>query len=390
MTHSNTPSRTSRRHLAAVWMVAALAAGCGGAGEEEDGSDSTSSGGGSGSVASYESVAIPGYASGDNLSWSAATNRGFYVQVDKAEGHSQMLKLHGNPQFNDWSSATMEGHVTHAAPANASSEADRAFSFYWTGYGATSGKYWGLYTGSGVSSRIADNMSFEGITAVAAGALSGITRPWVVSAESGGDADLMYVWQDDGAYAGGTDNTRNHFGTKSGSSFTEEKPTMLAHPSDGRLFVGANGRLRVHSSTALVSQFVMPTQGLFDIFTDMVWHDGELWFGYGGKVYRLHANNTVSEFTALTGAAAAGSTLPGRFCIKNGDVLTTDGMARRISDGYTRSFISSGSLSAQQSIDMATLTGALQGGIYCAPENMARAIYTPTSNGRVMMIFPLN
>lgn len=298
-----------------------------------------------------------------------------------------MHKLHGNPIFNDWSSAAFTGGIAGFAPSNVYSERDREVSFYWHQVGIDA--KWGSYVAN------TGDIGFEmpddiGISNVAAGGTSGIIapRPWVVARGlNNHNSDYQYVYQDDGQYTA-LRKTSDYFGQPAGAELVSgiADALLLAHPTDGTLFVGAGNKLHVYSASGRQSTTELPGTGFL---TDMFWHDNTLWFAYGTTIYRRTGDGAITPFTQLTGLAGAfdfGN--PGRFCINGGDILTADGLATRISDGAVRSWISKGTLSAAQQMQASLLEATVAGaGIFCSPNNLARAIYTPNLfEGKIRMI----
>ncbi|MEJ6021441.1 DUF4214 domain-containing protein [Ramlibacter sp. PS4R-6] len=346
---------------------------------------------GSAGVATYDEASIPGYdMASTSLTGFVATNRGLYMQALDGDA-AHILKLHGNPIFNDWTSVPFADGIYSYAPLNVYTEADRQVSFYWNRRGVES--RWGLYTantGSTPGFDVEDNMS---ISLVAAGGTSGVIapRPWVVA---GFNSDLQSLYQDDGAYTS-VRKTSDYFGTAAAGSdqvANLSSAILVAHPTDGTVFVGLGNKLRVFSASGLQSTATLPGDSAI---SDMFWHDNVLYIGYGAKVYKRTAAGAVSEFAQLTGIAATLAELfpaPGRFCLNGGDVITADGMARRISDGYTRSWLSSGTLTTQQQQELAIVQSQVAGaGVWCSPNNLARVVYTvDLAEGKVRMFSAKN
>jgi hypothetical protein len=318
------------------------------------------------------------------------TNRGLYLRASEFDtGVDTVHKLHGNPIFNDWSSAAFSGGIAGFVPSNVYSERDRAIGFYWHQVGIDA--KWGTYVAN--TGDIGFDMPDDiGISNIAAGGTTGVIapRPWVVARGLGNiNSDYQYVYQDDGQYTA-LRKTSDYFGQPAGTELVSgiADALLLAHPTDGTLFVAAGDKLHVYSASGRLSTIELPADG-FTSISDMFWHDDTLWFAYGSAVYRRTSAGVVSQFTQLTGMAGAlvfGN--PGRFCINGGDILTADGLATRISDGSVRSWISKGTLSAAQQMQASLLEATVAGsGVFCSPNNLARAIYTPNlAEGKIRMI----
>jgi hypothetical protein len=347
--------------------------------------------GSGGSVAGYDEAGIPGFnAATTNVTNFVVTNRGLYLWASEFEtGVDTVHKLHGNPIFNDWSSTPMSGGISGFAPSNVYSERDREVNFYWHQGGVDA--MWGKYVAN--TGDIGFDMPDDiGISTVAAGGTSGVIapRPWVIAQGLGNhNSDYQYVFQDDGQYTA-LRKTSDYFSQPAGTELVGgiAGALLLAHPTDGTLFVGAGNKLHVYSASGRQSTVELVEDG-FSSITDMFWHDNTLWFAYGGTIYRRTSAGAVSAFTQLTGLAGAlGFHNAGTFCINGGDILTSDGLAKRISDGAVRSWLSKGTLNATQQMQAALLEATVAGsGIFCSPNNLARAIYTPNlSEGKIRMI----
>lgn len=379
------------RRWALAGLLAGLLAACGGGAGGDDSESSGGDGGagtGAGAVATVTSAAIPGYVDGEsNALVIGASNRGLYVNHTKPDGTTSIDKLHGAAIFNDWSSAAFSYLLQDAAIANIYAEQDREVSFYWAG-GPLGGKRWGLYTANtGTPAlEIEDNMS---ISRVAAGGREGVItpQPWIVANGAGNiNSDYQYLYQADGTASAGTFRTSDYFGTPADTDVIGNVGVLLSHPTDPRMFVAAGNTLRVYAPTALESTETLPVDGFMDSISDLVWYDGRLYIGAGNKVFR---RDGPGSFQQVAESDFSRFGLPGAFCIKAGEILTTDGMATRISDGAKRNYIYRGELSAEQQAEGAILAASLSPGIYCSPDNTSATIYaapSATQPGRVRMI----
>ena len=387
---------------AAVTLLAACGGGSGGGGGTGatveaggDGGGGGGSGAQGGAVATVDTAPIPGYQDGDNVLPIGASNNGFYMQVNAADDTSRVVKVHGNPFFNDWSTAAPSGFVNSIAIANVYTERDREFGFYYAGTDDSLTRFWGSYTANtgGVSYETEDDF---GVHMVAAGGTSGIaaTRPWVIAAGMRfPNNDEQYVYQDDGQYtANNPAVSSDHFSTRAdNTSLVGGVDAMLAHPTDGTLFVGYRNELRTYSSSKLLTREQLPA-GLTGSIGDMVWVDNTLWFSHGDRFYQRTAPGSFREVARLSNGA--GAMLAGRFCMKSGEVFGADGTATRVTDGRTRNYIYKGSLTPQQQASGPVLAATLSSGVFCNPHGAAEAggivtIYalpSPLEPGRVRMI----
>lgn len=378
-------SRTVGSLLVALAVTAC--GGGGGGGGSDDGGPATgggSNGGGSGNgsaaVARVDQVTVPGYDwLNDTLLVVGASNNGLYLSVTTPVGDSTILKLHGNPIHDDWSSASPGGLITSEAIANIYSEADGAFGFYYVRTDAALEDFWGLYTANtgAPGFEVKDNAAIQ---QVAAGGREGIagSRPWAIALgtfPSGlprYNADYRYVYQDDGAYTASR-LSADYFTTPAEEvALPNGADAMLAHPSDGTLFVAYGSELRIYSGNARLRTEALPAGGtLFDSVTDMMWVDDALWFSYGSRFYK-RTGPSAFELVAELGSASA-APLSGRFCMKHGEVFGADGRATRVSDGRIRDYIAKGSLSASQQVDASVLRASLSSGVYCSAYGAAEA-----------------
>ena len=73
------------------------------------------------------------------------------------------------------------------------------------------------------------------------------------------------------------------------------------------------------------------------------------------------------------GPTLAAAPLPGRFCMKHGEVFGADGKATRVSDGRVRDYIAKGTLTASQQVDAGLLRASLSSGVYCSAYGSAEA-----------------
>lgn len=339
---------------------------------------------GSGEVASVDEGQIPGYQSGSSVSGLVATSNGLYMHMIDASG-ATILKLHGNPIFDNWSSASFPV-VYDFAPVNPYNEQEDEISFYWA-----SGDEWGLYTANTGTPGFTEQDDIS-IQRVAAGGREGVItpRPWVVASDNPHNLGSYYwLYQDDGQYSAGS-NASNKFSTPAGShTFTDASGlVLLAHPADPHLFVGDGDVLYVFSASGIESSVQLVTDTDFQFINQFLWHDGELWIGFGNKILRRADDGTIYEFAEIGSAGFMGGILPGRFCINGGEVFTVDGEAISIANGSVRSWVSRGELSATQQTEAAILVATLSGGIYCSPDTLASVVYTlsTTAPGVVRMI----
>jgi hypothetical protein len=228
---------------------------------------------------------------------------------------------------------------------------------------------------------------------VAAGATSGTisTRPWVVARGKGNiNNDYQYLFQDDGQYTS-VRKASDYFGASAGSE-TISAWTMQAHPTDGTMAVASRTRLSIYGSSGRQWSVELTGGTAASAITDLTWHDGYLWFAFANRVYRRASNGTITPMAEITGMAAMLDWgLPGRFCLNGGDVIGVDGRATRISDGAVRGWISNGTLSADQQMQAMLMSAQVAGsGVYCSPNNLARAIYVPNHlEGKIRMYFGL-
>jgi len=355
------------------------------------GSGSSSGGGGTGhGAATYAEASIPGYdVSVTNVVDYVVTNRGLYM-LDS--GGERILKLHGSPTFNRWSTASFAGGIWSYAPTNVYSEREDEVSFYYAA-GAWNAPVWGLYaanTGNVPGFEVEDDIGISLVAAAGTGTVPS-SRPWVVArGKDNHNSDYQYLWQDDGSYTS-VRKASDYFGTPAGTD-TVAASSLLTHPTDGTVFMASGNRLSVYSADGRASTIELAGGSWVSMITDMTWHDGNLWFAYANKIYKRSSSGTVAFFTEITGMAAMMDFgLPGRFCLNGGDVITPDGLATRISDGAVRGWISSGTLSPDQQVQSMLMSAQVAGsGVYCSPNNLARAIYVPNHlEGKVRMYFGL-
>lgn len=372
--------------------VLVLLTGCGGGGGGSSDDDDFISGdvGQSGAaVASVDEGQIPGYHSGSSVSHLVATNNGLYMQMGDATG-TTILKVHGNPIFDNWS-AVRFSHVYDFAPLSPYSERDDEFSFYWAG----GDKKWGLYTENTGTPGVTEQDDLT-IRRVAAGGRQGIStsRPWVVAKDNAYNLGGNYwVYQDDGAYTAGF-NASNRFSTPAGSNtFTHTSGlVLLSHPTEPRLFVGDGTALHVYSASGIESSVNITADDAFQYFNQFLWYDGELWMGFGNRILRRAADGRIYDFAEIEDPAyMAGGALGGRFCITGGEVLTVDGRAISIAHRTERSWISKGNLSPAQQSEADILRATLSGGIYCSPDTTGSAVYalSTVKPGVIRMIHAL-
>jgi len=368
--------------LSALTLLSAC--GGGGGGSDDSGIIIGDIDDGSGAVASVDKGQIPGFQSGSVVTGLVATNNGLYMHMLGDSGES-ILKLHGNPIFDNWSRVNFSD-VRDFVPMNLYSERDDEMSFYWAGGGE-----WGLETINTGTPGFTETDDIT-IRRVAAGGREGIstTRPWVVASDNPhGLGGNYWVYQDDGAYSAGS-NASNRFTTPADSKiFTDSSGlVLLSHPKDPRLFVGHGTDLYVFSGSGIESAISLTPTDTFQSFNQFLWYDGELWMGFGNRILRRSADGKIYDFAEVEAAGFMGGVLPGRFCIKNGEVLTVDGRAISIANGSVRNWISRGDLSPAQQAEADILRATLSGGIYCSPDNMASVVYTlsPTDPGVIRMI----
>lgn len=365
----------------ACLMAATLLIACGGGGEGGDASTALIPTGGA-ALASFVEAPLP--VSARAVGSFVATNRGLYMNTVVADNSTRILKLHGSPTFNDWSTVRIQAAIapSHFAPRNVYSEGEREVTFYWSGVDPTPGRgmRWGLYTANagGVSIDIPDDL---GIANVAAGGTDGIiaTRAWVRLANGN-------IHQEDGVYTA-ANTASDRFGDPplaSPPGTVAPLVSMLAHPSEPLLFFGSGDTLAVYGRTAIQSATQLPATTDLLPFSDFTWYDGQLWFAYGNKVYR---RSSTGDLVIVAEMPSDISGYPsGRFCIQGSEVLFADGSAVRISDGRKRSWLYTGELSPEQANQAATLRAKLGAGVYCSPA--AQGVYAPTLQS-VVMIFPV-
>jgi hypothetical protein len=216
-----------------------------------------------------------------------------------------------------------------------------------------------------------------GVHTVAAGGREGIatTRPWVIA--SGGaftNNDEQYVYQDDGQYTGNNPpKASDHFSARADNvSLRGGVDAVLAHPTDPTLFVAYGNELSTYSSSQLLAKEPLPSPlSAADVVRDMVWVDGSLWFSYGSRFFQRTGPGAFREVARLSNDLAM--MLPGRFCMKSGEVFGADGIATRVSDGRTRNYIYKGNLTGQQQVDGPMLAATLSGGVFCNAYGSAEA-----------------
>ncbi len=350
-----------------------------------------------GSVATFVEGNVPGLGAADSIGVDLqVTNRGIYFSISETTTTpARVVKLHGSPTgVNPWTVVTPDNRadVTLAdfAPSNITSEADRAVAFYWaTLCGACTSK-WGHYTANtgGVSitaeERFDLSSSGYGVFNVAAGAVNGIVaqRPWVVRHFV---SNRYAVFQDDGAYTA-ANTISDRFGTAARTDLPDTAQLMVSHPVDPNLYVASSNRLLVYDAQRLLRSFTLPSS--FNGFTDMMWYQGDLYFGYDGSVWRVAGGATTAErFTSLPTIFAP----RGAFCVAAGEIFLGNGEAVDIATRTRRSWASRGSLSAQQSADAQLLTAGTQGsGLYCSAAQLSPVLYTPNLSRKAMrMITPI-
>ncbi|HET7793687.1 MAG TPA: hypothetical protein VFL64_09915 [Rhizobacter sp.] len=382
------------RALVMTAMALAVAA-CGGAGEDEDEPQWGDSGGsgGSGEVARVTYGTVPNYsASVSNVQIVAATNRGLYVTDENSQGGMRVHKLHGNPASGDWSSMDLGTVWPYTVvPTNRYSEADRVFSFY---YAASSrvGQY-NANTG-GPATYLWTNDRY--IRTIEPGPRQGtFTGPWGLGGS--GNSDYNFVYHDDVSYTG-SGAVSNMFTNPIGPSSTTNTiqayygiQGVLGRPDSPELFVataalsgGGASELRVYSGSTMTRE-ALPG-GTSVSVSSLQWYDGKLWLRIGDRVYRRDGPGVFVSKAQVSLALG----MLGSFCIKGGEIIGSDGYATRISDGNRRNYLSRGTLSASQSIQVALVQGSLGGaGVFCSPDNSASIIYTAGDSqhpGTVAMI----
>lgn len=354
----------------------------------------------SGTVATY-TQGLPPEADGIILEFKA-TNAGLYMLVLYSDDSkpSKVLKLQGRPDdAQSWLSATPDTEggplVISYAPTNIYSESTRAVSFYWTSHSADRGKFdkWGFYTANagGVSISAAEDgvgTLLNHTEQVYAGGISGIVtpRPWLITARRNG-SDGYGVYQDDGGYTA-ANTISDRFGKAATPDLLDIPTAAVSHPTDPQLYIGVGNTLYVYDADRRVTAYQFPNAGITARFSDLIWSDGDLYIGYGGKAYRLR-DKQVSFFADLPFAFGD---LPGRFCITGGSMYMLDGTARSLAGSTTREWIARGALSAAQSADAAAIKGGLGGGIFCSTKTTGTIYSTyPTISGKrgIRVITPL-
>lgn len=319
-----------------------------------------------------------------------ATNRGLYFKVLHPDDSGSVFKLHGLPGFvNSWTSAKFPS-VSAFAVSNPYSEPERGFAFYWHGWSGASPpvRRYGFY----VANSNLPGYEWEddiAISAIAAGGVNGTLtpQPWVIAnGFSNINSDMQYVFQQDPG-ANSLSKTSGLFRIKAEEAYRGLGGNkMLSHPENPELYVADGDVLHVYSSSALKKSIAFPSS-LFGIQT-LLWAENALWIGHADGVYRMGDNYQPVKFTQLQSFNPASQALGGSFCIQNGEIMTSDGMAMNTTFKTIRSWLSTGTLSPTQQVEAGMLRAYLAPGIYCSDRSI-RIVYAVRFDGKIMAINPV-
>jgi len=150
---------------------------------------------------------------------------------------------------------------------------------------------------------------------------------------------------------------------------------MVAHPTDPQLYVATQDKILVYDADKLIRSFAFPADAV-SMFSDLIWYQGDLYVGHGGKIYRLQAgSSTFTEFAEIPLGGAG--TPPGRFCVSAGEVFLYNGQAINIQSRTTRSWISRGTLTSEQNARATVLAASMGAGIHCSATAVSPLIYAP-------------
>jgi hypothetical protein len=347
-----------------------------------------------GTVATVETGVAPGLTENDAIGNFRVTSTGIYFSVSRQGRTQEIGKLRGDvTQTASWRIAkpSNDTEIVSFAPAFPYSEFSTDISVFYSGT-RTDGLAFGFFsTIRGVSYESRNSTPSDRITAipqVASGpfkdASAPPSNPWIAAQESGGTLSIYRDRYTDNGRASidGPPSIAARFPTPAAPplSGTKRIDRMVSHPFDPLLYVGYDSEIWIYDADKLLDKISFAEKGYFN---DLIWSDA-LYASIGSGIYRIGSNRKSNKILELPASFINNNAPnPGRFCIAAGRIFLASGEAFVIESGKRYNWISTGTLSPNQSTEVASINEGLKAGIYCSDQMSSPIIWTPAPTSKI-------